>query len=438
MIGSGLSDTPSPRSTDPKTKPESSGLDTPGPYAGRDADGIEDKFVEDKLAEDKFAEETVTEAIAPAAEPEDISEDIPVMSPSKLMQWWNTLSPLARVGAIALAAPLAVLNAWALATIFGYFQSLIAILLVAALLSFLLNYPVTWLSDRGLQRGPAAVLVFLLALSVVVSIGVTLVPLVITQAQQLVARLPDLIDSGQQQLMSLNARVDVFGLPISLDGAINQLNDRLKYELQSIAGRSLNLALNLTVLTVVRLLDVILAIVLTFYLLQHSNEIWRSIVNWLPQRYQQPFSATLRLSFQNYFIGQLLIANCMGLGLISMFVLLKIPFGLLFGITIGAMALVPFGGSVGIGIVTFLVALQDISLALQTLAAALLVQQIVENLLAPRVLGSVTGLNPFWVFVSILTGARVGGLLGVVIAVPTAVVLKEALNFLRVPQPPTP
>ena len=102
------------------------------------------------------------------------------------------------------------------------------------------------------------------------------------------------------------------------------------------------------------------------------------------------------------------------------------------------MALVPFGGSVGIGIVTFLVALQDISLALQTLAAALLVQQIVENLLAPRVLGSVTGLNPFWVFVSILTGARVGGLLGVVIAVPTAVVLKEALNFLRVPQPPTP
>ena len=238
--------------------------------------------------------------------------------------------------------------------------------------------------------------------------------------------------------MNLNDKVDIFGLPVSLDGAINQLNDRLKYELQSIAGRSLNIALSLTVLTVVRLVDVILAVVLTFYLLQNSREIWRSLVNWLPRQYQKPFSSTLRLSFQNYFIGQLLIANCIGLGLIAMFVLLKIPFGLLFGITIGAMALVPFGGAVGIGLVTFLVALQNISLALKALAAALLVQQVVENLVAPRVLGSVTGLNPFWVFVSILTGARVGGLLGVILAVPTAVVIKEALEFLRNPQKPDP
>ena len=42
-----------------------------------------------------------------------------------------------------------------------------------------------------------------------------------------------------------------------------------------------------------------------------------------------------------------------------------------------------------------------------------------------------TGLNPFWVFVSILTGARVGGLLGVVVAVPTAVLLREALDAVR-------
>jgi hypothetical protein len=39
-----------------------------------------------------------------------------------------------------------------------------------------------------------------------------------------------------------------------------------------------------------------------------------------------------------------------------------------------------------------------------------------------------------WVFVSILTGARVGGLLGVIVAVPTAVVIKSALTVLRSPQ----
>jgi predicted PurR-regulated permease PerM len=95
------------------------------------------------------------------------------------------------------------------------------------------------------------------------------------------------------------------------------------------------------------------------------------------------------------------------------------------------MALIPFGGSVGITLVTFLVALRDIGLALQLLAVALVIQQIVENGIAPRVLGSVTGLNPFWVLISLLTGARVGGLLGVIVAVPSAVMIKEALNAVR-------
>jgi predicted PurR-regulated permease PerM len=98
------------------------------------------------------------------------------------------------------------------------------------------------------------------------------------------------------------------------------------------------------------------------------------------------------------------------------------------------MALVPFGGSAGIALVTTLVALQDFGLGIQVLAASLVVQQIIENLIAPRVLGSVTGLNPFWVFIAILTGVRVGGLLGVVVAVPTAVVIKEALEAIKATQ----
>jgi predicted PurR-regulated permease PerM len=58
------------------------------------------------------------------------------------------------------------------------------------------------------------------------------------------------------------------------------------------------------------------------------------------------------------------------------------------------MALVPFGGSVGIAIVTTLVALRDIGLGLKVLAACVAVQQVLENLIAPRILGSMTGTEP--------------------------------------------
>jgi predicted PurR-regulated permease PerM len=350
---------------------------------------------------------------------------------SRLVRWWEALTPLSRLLAIALAAPLTVLNAWAFSEIFGYFRSLFIVLLTAALSAFLLNYPVRWLEKGRIKRGQAAILVFLAAILIVLALGVTLVPLAFTQAQQLVARLPEWIDSGRRQLVMLDERISVLGLPISLDGLAAQLNARLTGELQGIAGQTLNLALNLTVFTVVRLLDILLTVVLTFYLLQNSHAIWSSLIGWLPARFQQPFSRTLRLSFQNYFFGQIISATCMGLGLTSAFLLLKVPFGLLFGLTIGLMALVPFGGTVGIVLVTLLVALQNIGLAFQLLAVALIVQQIVENFIAPRVLGTVTGLNPFWVFIAILAGARIGGLLGVVVAVPIAVLLKEFLIAVR-------
>ena len=346
-------------------------------------------------------------------------------------KWWNVLNPLTRLLVITLGAPLIVLNVRALSAIFIYFRSLFVILLIASVFAFLLNYPVTWLDKRGVPRVFAASMVFLVALLVVTGLGVTLVPLSFTQAQQLVARLPEWLDSGQRQLMLLDQRVELLGWPISFDGIITQINSRVAVELQNLAGTTLNLALNLTVFTVVRLLDVLLTVILTFYLLLHTDDVWQSIIGWLPPNLRQPFSQTLRRSFQNYFLGQLVSATCMGLGLVSVFLILKVPFVLLFGLTVGVMALVPFGGTVGIVLVTFLVALRDIGVALQLLAFALVVQQIVENGIAPRVLGSVTGLNPFWVLISLLTGARVGGLLGVIVAVPSAVMIKEALTAIR-------
>ncbi|MHC5936282.1 AI-2E family transporter [Nostoc sp.] len=349
------------------------------------------------------------------------------MQTRKLLDWWQTFTPIARIGALALFAPLLVLNGWALSVFFDYFHSLIVILVAASVLAFLLNYPVSWMEHHGARREQVAILVFLLALSILLALGVTLFPLALTQAQQLVARLPELIDSGRSQLMILNEKAETFSLPINLDALVVQINDRVKGQLQAIAGQVLNLA----VITVTSLLDILLTIVLTFYLLQHGAELWQSLVEWLPAKFRDPFSKTVRLSFQNFFITQLILSTCMASALIPIFLWLKVPFGLLFGLTIGLMALVPFGGSVGIALTTILVALQDFSMGVRVLIAAVIVQQILENLIAPRILGSFTGLNPVWILISVLTGARIGGLLGVIVAVPTAVVIKTALSALR-------
>ena len=359
--------------------------------------------------------------------PIDAHVDAHEVHKGRLRLWWETLSPVAKALLIMLAAPLLVLNGWAVSAIADYFHSLIVILVGASLIAFLLNYPVGIMQRQGVPRGRAAIVVFLLALSVLLAGGITLVPSALDQARQLVARLPEWFDSGQRQLIILNQQLEGSNLPLDLSLLAEQVNDRLKSQLQLIAAQVLSVA----VFTVTSLLDVLLTLVLTFYLLQNGDLLWESLLEWLPDKVRQPFSETLRLSFQNYFLSQFIISTCMGSVLTLVFLWLAVPFGLLFGLTIGTMALVPFGGSVGIALVTLLVALRDIGLGVKVLAASLIVQQILENLVAPRVLGSVTGLNPVWIFVSILTGARVGGLLGVIVAVPTAVVVKNILVAVR-------
>ena len=349
------------------------------------------------------------------------------MQKRKILDWWQALTPPTRLLVIAMIAPLLVLNAWAISSIFAYFHSLIVILVAASLLAFLLNYPVSWMEHHGARREQVAILVFLLALSVFLALGVTLVPIALTQAQQLVVRLPELIDSGRHQLMVLNQWAEKQGLPINLDALAVQINDRLKGELQAIAGQVLNQA----VVTVTSLLNIVLTMVLTFSLLQHGDQLWHSLVQWLPPSTRQPFSQSLRLGFQNYFIAQLIYATCLASALVPTFLWLKVPFGWLFGLTIGLMALVPFGGTVGIFLTTLLVTLLDVWLGLRVLIAGEIVLQILENLVVPRLLGSFTGLNPVWVLISLLAGAQVGGLLGVIVAVPIAVVIKEALGAVR-------
>lgn len=351
------------------------------------------------------------------------------METRKLLDWWQQLTPVARIAAISLLAPLTVLNGWAVSAIFNYFHSLIVILVGASVLAFLLNYPVSWMEKHGAKREQVAILVFLLALSILLALGVTLFPLALTQAQQLVNRLPELIDSGRSQLMILNEKAEMMGLPVNLDAIVVQINDRVKSQLQAIAGQVLNLA----VVTFTSLIDFLLTMVLTFYLLQHGGELWQSLVEWLPSRFREPFSRTVRLSFQNFFITQLILSTCMASALIPTFLWLKVPYGLLFGLTIGIMALIPFGGSVGIAATTLLVSLQDVWMGARVVAAAVIVQQILENIIAPRILGSFTGLNPVWILISVLTGARIGGLLGVIVAVPCAVVIKTIISAIRPP-----
>lgn len=335
---------------------------------------------------------------------------------------------LQRLLVLGLSGPIVALNVWLLSQIFRYFEHLITVLAAAAILAFLLNYPVLFFERARITRTQAVTLVLFITVALFGILGVTLVPLVIDQTVQLLEKIPAWLAASQQNLQALDAWAKTRNLPLDLQGLSSITNAQIESQIETLVKQAVGLALG----TLTWLIDGILILVLAFYMLLYGDRLWMGLINLLPPQVGIPLSESLRLNFHNFFISQLLLALFMGVALIPFFLWLQVPFALLFAIVIGIAELIPFiGATLGIGLVVLLLMLQNPGLALQIAIAATILQQIRDNVLAPRMMGNFTGLNPIWIFIALLMGLQIGGFLGILVAVPVAGTIKSTLDAVR-------
>lgn len=339
----------------------------------------------------------------------------------------DTIARLPKWLTRGLVLPLLVLNGWLLLLVFEYFQSLITIFATATLLSFILDYPVRFLEQRRLPRAIAILIVLLSGILLLSIIGVTIIPILVEQLNELLEKLPSWVASGSEQAKVFEVWAEERNLPISVSSLVADSLGRISYQLQQLSGQILGSFFSV----VGSLLDLLLTIVLTFYLLLHGTELWHDLFQIVPEATRLRIRESLKRTFNNYFVGQLTVASVMWLSITVTFFIIQVPFGFLFGLFVGIMALFPFGAALSISLVSFLMALKSIWLGLRVLAIAFVIEQIVESVIAPRLLGEFTGLNPVLVLVSLLAGAQLGGFLGLILAVPTTSFIKALFEIFK-------
>ncbi|HEY9696969.1 MAG TPA: AI-2E family transporter [Trichocoleus sp.] len=328
---------------------------------------------------------------------------------------------------ILLSIPLVVLNGWVVLQVFKYFGSIVTVLAIATLLAFLLNFPVQFLEKRGIQRGYSILLVFLTFLGILATLGITLLPLLSIQLQELVLNLPDRIDAGSEQLQRFQDWASNRRLPINVSGIVTQLESLVPQEVNNLPNRVFEIVLE----TVDSVLEVILAVALTLYLMLHGQEFWNSIFQWLPLQVSSRVRQSLNQNFRNYFIGQFTIALIQGTVLTIVFFFLRIPSFLLFGMGVGLLGLIPFFDVLGVLLVSLIVVLTNFWLGVAVLVIALLVDQVIDNTVSPRVIGKLIGLNPVWVIISLLLGAKIAGFVGILLAVPLSSTIADIIADLQ-------
>ncbi len=327
---------------------------------------------------------------------------------------------------------LILVTGWVTLLALSYVGELISILLTAALVAFLLNYAVAAV-EPFLPRTVAAILVYLVAAVAVVLIALTLAPPIFNQGRQLATNLPSLLEESQLRLASFQDWSIAHKLPFDVRILASQLLARVQEQAEDIASTGLGLVVG----TFNWFIDLILILVISFYMLIDGERVWRSLTSILSSKIREGLTQSLQRNLQRFVTGQLLLGLFMATTLTLTFWALRVPFFLLFAVFIGLMEVIPFvGATLGIATVVTVVAFIDWWLALEVLGIALALQQIKDNLIAPRIMGKLTGLSPVIIFVSLLLGAKVGGLLGVILAIPLTGVVKSLTEIVLDPTLP--
>ena len=325
---------------------------------------------------------------------------------------------------LGLCGPLIFLNVWLMGQVYHFFEQVISITALSAILALLLNYPVQWLTKINIRRQWAIFVVASLAITLLVMVALAVVPLVLNQAIELLEAIPQWLSESSDQITMLDELAKTRRWPIDFSQVTSQLQGLIQSLLEWLP--------ELAVSTLGRIFDAVIMFVMTFYMLLYGEPMWRGMMNLLPKPYGKAVSAAIRYNFQQFFISQLLLALFMLVVLTIAFLIIKVRFALLLALLIALFELIPFiGATIGISLVVLLVLLQGPWLAFYTAIAAIILQQIKDNILAPKLFGSFIGLNPIWVFIALLIGGRVAGLLGILLSVPIAGTVKACIEKIQ-------
>ncbi|MAR07233.1 MAG: AI-2E family transporter [Cyanobium sp. NAT70] len=332
-----------------------------------------------------------------------------------------------------LLLPLVGVNAFVLKAVLVEFAPFPGLFLTSALIAFLLDLPCRWLMGRGLSRAGSIALVMLLTVGLLGLAAVALLPLLIEQLSQLINASPSLLAAAERWIDQGQTWAVAHGLPDDFADLSSDLVTKLSRVVTQLSQRLLGI-LGATVGTTI---NVVIVLVLAVFLLLGADSITAGLVRWLPERWRDRISTTLERTFRGYFAGQVLLALILSAGQLLVFGLLAIPYGVLFAVLIGLTTLIPYASALTIVFVSAVLGVQDPRTGIELLAAAIVVGQIVDQVIQPRLMGSIVGLQPAWLLIALPIGARVGALfglgelLGLLLAVPVASCIKTLADAVR-------
>jgi predicted PurR-regulated permease PerM len=303
-------------------------------------------------------------------------------------------------------------------------------------LALILSFPVAFFS-RFMPRGLAILFSFLLVVGLVVLAVLYLVPLVVEQFVALIGAVPGIVSTVEQYLQNaLNFLQNRGLLPTNPDQLVSRIRDNLTSAAQTVAGSVLSGAFGIVYSTFGFAVTFFGVVFVGAYLLVDVRRMKAAFLRTAPHGYRHDAKTlweAFGYSLSKYLGGLALILAIQGaVSAVGLF-LLGVPYALVLGVVVSIMAVIPYLGAWISGILAVIVALTvSPTTALLTALLFLGIQQLEGNFLTPKIQGDTLHVHPILVFLAVIIGGGLGGIPGVIVAVPALAVLRVLFDFFRV------
>ncbi len=306
-----------------------------------------------------------------------------------------------------------------LVVIFFLARESLIILFLAIIISSALDGPVSYLQKKRIPRIFGTILIFLLVLFLLALVLYTLIPVAVFELQNLL-----------QNLKNMN--IPVFGT-IDLSQFVSF--DRYLGNLENLANVLFSGGVSfISIVSSIfgNLAMIVATLITSFYMTVNQGGVERFLKTILPvihERYIIEIYNRARKKMGRWFQGQIILMLIIGTITALGLKFLGIKYALVLGILAGLLEIVPVVGPIFAGAVAFLVAIpESFILGIYVVILFVVIQQAESQLLVPWVMKKTVGVSPVVVVIALLAGSQVAGLIGVILAVPVAVVLQEIME----------
>ena len=327
--------------------------------------------------------------------------------------------------------------------LFNRVWELIAPFAAGAVIAFIFNVPMRAIENQlegvrklNLRRGLSIILTLLCMVLIIMFVFELLIPQIRLTLASLSEKIPAFIDRTAQKLMILIEENPDLGVWIQEAFHLESLNwsnilkDILAWlanQISILMGGAVNVIGNVAS----GLINMVIGIVFAIYALSRKEILAgqgrRILYSVLSEHRADEVIRIFRLTnvtFSNFISGQCLEAVILGCLFAVVMAIMKLPYIPLVSVIIAITALIPVVGAfVGCVVGAFFILVNDPIQALTFIAMFLVLQQLENNLIYPRVVGTSIGLPGMWVLVAVTIGGEIMGVAGMLVMIPMVSVL---------------